>query len=96
MTKENNSDKYEFIFPNFNLSKNIWKLDLMVQWRLISSGYNKLFETNINERIFINDLKFKSFDAINTLGFINNLEFLIKILMRNLENSNTLKNKSEK
>ena len=94
LTKENDSDKYEFIFPNFNLSKNIeTKLDGSLE--IISKGYNKLFETNINERILINDLKFKSFDAISTLGFVNNFEFLIKNFNADSRNSKTLKNGAE-
>ena len=62
---------------------------------IVSSGYNKLFETNINEKVIINDLKYKSFDSINKLGFINNFEFLIKNFNAQSKNSNTLKNKSE-
>ena len=62
---------------------------------IVSSGYNKLFETNINEKVVINDLKFKSFDAINKLGFINNFEFLVKNFNAQSRNLTTLKNKSE-
>ena len=94
LTKKNNSDKYEFIFPNFNFSKVI-ETGLNGSMRIISSGYNKLFETNINEKVIINDLKYKSFDSINSLGFINNFEFLVKNFNAQSKNSNTLKNKSE-
>ena len=58
---------------------------------IVSSGYNKLFETNINEKVVINDLKYKSFDTINKLGFINNCEFLVKNFNAQSRNSNTLK-----
>ena len=94
LTKENNSDKYEFILPNFNLSK-VLETGLNGTMEIVSSGYNKLFETNINEKVIINDLKYKSFDSINKLGFINNFEFLIKNFNAQSKNSNTLKNKSE-
>ncbi len=94
LTKENDSDKYEFIFPNFNLSK-VLETGFNGTMEIVSSGYNKLFETNVNEKVVINDLKFKSFDSINTLGFINNFEFLIKNFNAQSKNSNTLKNKSE-
>ncbi len=94
LTKENNSDKYEFIFPNFNLSK-VLETGLNGTIEIVSSGYNKLFETNIKEKVVINDLKYKSFDSINTLGFINNFEFLIKNFNAQSKNSKTLKNKTE-
>ena len=54
---------------------------------IVSSGYNKLFETNINEKVVINDLKYKSFDTINKLGFINNFEFLVKNFNAQSKNS---------
>ena len=62
---------------------------------ILSTGYNKLFETNINEKVIINDLKYKSFDSINTFGFINNFEFLIRNFNAQSKNSQTLKNKTE-
>ena len=94
LTKENNSDKYEFISPNFNLSK-VLNTEFNGTMEIVSSGYNKLFETNINEKVVINNLRYKSFDSINTLGFINNFEFLIKNFNAQSKNSKTLKNKSE-
>ena len=62
---------------------------------IASSGYNKLFETNINEKVVINDLKYKSLNSINPLGIINNFEFLIKNFNAQSKNSKTLKNRSE-
>tara|TARA_B100000886_G_C20421944_1_gene492039 strand:+ start:1058 stop:3397 length:2340 start_codon:yes stop_codon:yes gene_type:complete len=94
LTKDNNSDKYEFIFPNFNLSK-ILKTELSGSLEIASAGYNKLFETNINEKIIINDLKYKSLNSINQFGMINNFEFLVKNFNAESKNSKTLKNKSE-
>ncbi len=94
LTKGNDSDKYEFIFPNFNLSK-VLETRLNGSLEILSTGYNKLFETNINEKVIINDLKYKSFDSINTFGFINNFEFLIKNFNAQSKNSQTLKNKTE-
>tara|TARA_B100001057_G_scaffold400856_1_gene412203 strand:+ start:914 stop:3310 length:2397 start_codon:yes stop_codon:yes gene_type:complete len=94
LTKNNDSDKYEVIFPNFNLSK-ILKTGLNGSTELVSTGYNKLFETNINEKVIINDLRYKSFDSINTFGFISNFEFLIKNFNAQSKNSQTLKNKTE-
>tara|TARA_X000000950_G_scaffold288838_1_gene407801 strand:+ start:5752 stop:8148 length:2397 start_codon:yes stop_codon:yes gene_type:complete len=94
LTKTNDSDKYEFVLPNFNLSKIIeTRFDGSLE--IISSGYNKLFDTNINEKVVINDLKYKSLDLINTKGIINSFEFLIKNFNADSKNSTTLKNESE-
>ena len=94
LTKSNDSDKYEFVFPNFNLSK-IIETGFDGSLEIISSGYNKLFDTNISEKVIINDLKYKSLDFINTTGIINNFEFLIKNFNADSKNSTALKNKSE-
>ena len=94
LTKKNDSDKYEFIFPNFNLSK-ILDTGLSGSLEIASSGYNKLFETNKNEKVIINDLRYKSPNTINPFGILNNFEFLIKNFNAESKNSTTLKNKSE-
>ena len=94
LTKERDSDKYEFIFPNFNLSK-ILDTKFKGSMEIISTGYNKLFQTNINEKVLINDLKYKSFDSINPIGMISSFEFLIKNFNAESKNSKTLKNRSE-
>ena len=41
-------------------------------------GYNKLYNTNTNEKILVNNLNYKSQDLIKNSGLINNFEFLFK------------------
>ncbi len=94
LTKKNDSDKYEFIFPNFNLSK-ILDTRLNGSMEVESTGYNKLFETNINEKVIINKLKYKSLNSINQLGMISNFELLFNNFNADSKNSKTLKNRSE-
>ena len=94
LSKEKDSDKYEFILPNFNITKNIdTGLDGFLT--LTNTGYNKLFNTNVNEKVLINDLSYKSLDTINNLGFISNFEILMKNFNADSENSSYLKNKTE-
>ena len=94
LTKKKDSDKYEVIFPSFNLSKVLeTKLDGSIE--IASNGYNKLFETNISEKVIINDLRYKSLNSINPLGIVNNFEFLVKNFNAESKNSKTLKNRSE-
>ena len=44
LSKENSSDKYEFILPNFSLSK-ILNTSFDGSMEISSSGYNKLYNT---------------------------------------------------
>ena len=60
-----------------------------------SSGYNKLYNTNINEKILINNLSYKSQDSIKKSGLINNYEFLFKNFNADSKNSSKFKNRSE-
>ena len=67
----------------------------MVRWKLVVSGYNKLYNTNINEKILINNLSYKSQDSIKKSGLINNYEFLFKNFNADSKNSSKFKNRSE-
>ena len=80
LTKKNESDRYEYIFPNFNLSRNI-ETNLNGNLEFNHSGYNKIYKTNIRENVLINDMNYKSNDKIFKNGIISNYELLIKILM---------------
>ena len=94
LSKRNENDRYEYILPNFNISKNLAnQLDGQLEFRSI--GYNKLYETNIDEKIFVNDLIYKSIDYINNTGFISNFEVVLKNFNANSKNSKSLKNKEE-
>ena len=94
LSKKNENDRYEYILPNFNISKNlVTQLDGQVEFR--SMGYNKLYETNIDEKVFVNDLIYKSLDYINNTGFISNFEVILKNFNANSKNSKSLKNKTE-
>ena len=94
LSKENDSDKYEHILPNFSLSKSI-DTDLGGSLSFASNGYNKLFDTNVSEKVFINNFSYKSMQSTTNIGFINNFEFLIKNLNAKSKNSKTFKNKTE-
>ena len=61
---------------------------------LETNGYKKNYNTNTDETILINDLKYTSFYSTNSLisGFQNNYEFLIKNLNSSSNNSSKYKN----
>ena len=66
LTKEKSSDKYQYLLPSFEVSKNFNN-----NLNLISNGYQKNYNTNIFEKVLISDLKYVSSPKITNKGFIN-------------------------
>ena len=63
---------------------------------LTNSGYNKKFDTNISETVFVNNLQYKSWDKINSEnGIITNYEILLKNFNADSNNSKNYKNEFE-
>ena len=92
--KSNENDRFEYIFPNFNLNTNI-DTTLSGVLKVNSLGYNKLFNTNIKEKVLVNNLTYKSLNKINYTGLISNYEFTLKNFNADSENSLKYKNKIE-
>ncbi len=91
-----NSDRYEFIFPSYSLSKNIRhnnKLDGSLSFN--SSGSQHIYNTNVKESHIINDLLFNSQDKFLTSGIKNNYNILIKNVNSEGTNSTKYKNTLE-
>ncbi len=82
-----NSDKYQYIFPDFSFEKTI---DLEESHNgtffFNSSGYQKLYSTNIYEAQINNDFNFMSFNNIGR-GIVSNYSFLLKNFNTYSENS---------
>ena len=89
-----NSDRYQFIFPNYNLTKNIETNDsLKGNLTLNSTGSQHIHQTNIKESRIINDLLYKSENKFLTNGIKNNYSILLK--NANTDGSNSSKYKSK-
>ncbi len=84
----NYHDRYQYIFPDFNFVKSI---DLPDSYNgffdFNSYGYNKNYNTNVNEASLTNDFLFSSIDHVTKNGFLNNYYLLLK-------NSNSYANNS--
>ena len=79
LTIGKSSDKYEYILPYYNFSSNILAnnngtIDF------ISSGSNKLSDTNNLRSRVINDININSYDFYSKNGFKNDLNFYFKNL----------------
>ena len=87
LTAENDSDKYQYLLPGFELSKNFNN-----NFTLLTNGYHKNYDTNVFEKVLINDLKFSSLPKINSKGFVNKLDILLKNVTTDSKNSNEYTN----
>ena len=87
------SDRYEFIFPSFDLIKELENnTNLNGRFSLLSNGHIKNFDTNVNEKTFINDLLFNSDIFLNKKGIANEYNFIIKNVTTDASNSTLYKN----
>ena len=82
LTKEKSSDRYQYLLPSFEISKN-FKNNLS----LISNGYHKNYDTNIYEKVLINDLKYTSVPKINSNGLVNKFNLFFKNVTTEGDNS---------
>ena len=78
-TAKQKSDRYEYIYPNFTFEKQ-FNLENLNTLKLNSHGFQKKFNTNVYEGIFVNDLEYSSNDSI----FYNGLSGRYKTLLRNV------------
>ncbi|MFL2896588.1 MAG: LPS-assembly protein LptD [Candidatus Pelagibacter sp.] len=84
---KNNNDRFEYIYPNYNFSKNIKNFNSYNgRLNFSSSGFQKNYDTNVYEGRVINDLQYSSNSFIRN-GFLNRFDFLIKNVNTNSENS---------
>ncbi len=85
------SDRYEYIFPSYNLTKYL-ESTLDGELSFTSSGNNKLYDTNVLEKTMTNNLNYNSLKKISSKGFVTNYEFLMKNFNSDNKNSQTSKN----
>jgi LPS-assembly protein len=76
---QNYHDRYQYIFPEFNFTKNIdIPSDYYGNFNFNSYGYNKNYNTNITETVITNDFLFSSNDFINKSGLSTKYNLLLK------------------
>ena len=91
-----NSDRYEFIFPDYSLNKNIETNNtLSGSLSFNSTGSQHLYNTNVKEAQIINDLLYQSQDNFLTNGIKNNYNILLKNSNSDGSNSTKFKNKTQ-
>ncbi len=93
---KNDNDKYQYIFPDFNFSKNI-NLDQSYNgnFQFLSNGFQKVYETNKYEALINNDFNFNSYDYISPSGIKTDYSILLKNYNTYSENSSIYENKND-
>ena len=82
------SDRYEYVLPRIQLSKNFNSFyNLDGEFKIDSDFKINQYDTNITEKININNFTYNSESIINKSGFLNNHQLLIK--NTNSENKNS-------
>ena len=95
LSKEDN-DKYQYIFPDFNFSKNVQLGDnYNGDFQFLSSGFQKVYDTNKYEALINNDFNFNSFDFISNRGLVTDYSLLLKNYNTYSENSSIYENKND-
>jgi len=74
----NNSDRYQYILPSYNFSKNFNLSSLDGSFNLNSYGSNTLSNTNITTSILSNDLNYSTYDIFFNNGVKTNFKVLLK------------------
>tara|TARA_B110000881_G_C18522535_1_gene488500 strand:- start:143 stop:1288 length:1146 start_codon:yes stop_codon:yes gene_type:complete len=92
LSKANESDKYEYIYPNFRINKSlITSLDSIGSLNYQVSGAQRKYETNKTEQLLINDFIFSSKSYFSNFGFKNDYDLSFKNTNKEGKNSSTYK-----
>ena len=91
LSKED-SDRYEYVLPTYSLTKQFQEDEsLNGVYTLSSSGFIKNYNTNIYEKVLINDVNFNSYSKFTDIGLKNNYNFLFKNVNTDGDNSSNYK-----
>ena len=77
LSKENN-DRYEYILPEINFSKEFNKDNIPGQFSLTSNLYQKQFDTNKYKQSLITDLVYNADTKFDDLGLVKDFQILFK------------------
>ena len=95
LSKED-SDKYQYIFPDFNFKK---KIDLNDnyngEFKFLSSGFQKVYNTNVHETQINNDFNFESYDFFSSNGIVTDYSLLLKNFNTYSKNSTIYESKND-
>ena len=85
-------DKYEYVYPSYNLKKDLFS-DMLASgsFNLNSNGFIKNYDTNVFEKVIVNDFLYSSYPRFTNKGLKNNYNILFKNINTDSENSKNYK-----
>ena len=96
LTKEKNSDKFQYVLPNFTISKLLNNnSNFGGNFNYQVSGSSQKKETNVSESYLINDLNYVSNSFFSNYGAISNYEILFRNSTKKGVNSKTYNNETK-
>ena len=95
LTKEKNSDKFQYILPNFTISKLLNNNPNKGNLNYKISGSSQKKNTNVSESLLINDLIYKSNSIFSKYGTISNYEVELKNSLKKGKNSRKYKDSTQ-
>ena len=72
------SDRFNYVLPSYEFSNYIYRDVFDDNLIFSSNGYNNLYDTNINEKVVINNFNYRSDSIVNSSGFVSNYAILFK------------------
>jgi LPS-assembly protein len=95
LSKKKESDKYTFIYPNFDIEKELENnLDMPGNFTLSSEGYQKKYNTNEYDGVLINNLLYSN-SFFDSKGIKSDYKLLIKNINSKGQNSSNFKNEED-
>ena len=86
LTKEKNSDKFQFILPSFKISKILNPPNMKGSFKFSGSGVSQK-KKDETENLLINNLNFSSNRLISKNGFVSDLKLFLKNVSKEGRNS---------
>ena len=89
-------DKYEYVYPNYTIKKGLYT-DVLTSgnFNLESNGYMKNYNTNVFEKVVINDFLYSTYPKFTNNGFKSSYNFLFKNINTDSKNSKKYKENSD-
>ena len=76
--KGSKNDRYQYVLPSYNFSKNFYIEDVMGSFNFNSYGNNTLRDTNITTSKIFNDLNYSSINSLLNNGIKTNFDISLK------------------
>ena len=87
-----NGDRYEYVYPGYNIRKDLFtNLFTSGNFNLNSNGYIKNYNTNIFEKVAVNDFLYSSYPKFTNNGLKNNYNILFRNVNTESKNSEKYK-----